>query len=273
MHTMDNRPMNGRKRRPWLNGGLAAVALAVLALSAATHGQEQDAAGIDDTRAALEQWVETRRIISKEKRDWALGKEVLNDRIEIVETEVKSLRDKINTAEQSIAEAEGKRAALEQDNNKLKQASSSLGSTILALEKRTKELLPRLPEPVRLRVKPLSQRIPENPQETKQSLAERFQNVVGVLNEVNKFNSQITINTEIRELPNGTSSEVTTLYVGLGHAYYANANATLAGIGTATASGWVWTPANEHAEKIAKAIAIWNNDEIAEYVQLSVEVE
>ena len=38
--------------------------------------------GLDFTRSKLEQWVETRRTLSKEKEDWRIGRELLNGRIE-----------------------------------------------------------------------------------------------------------------------------------------------------------------------------------------------
>jgi len=110
---------------------------------------------------------------------------------------------------------------------------------------RTKRLLERLPDPVRERVKPLSQRFPEDPADTKLSLGERFQNVIGVLNEVNKFNGEVSVTSEVRALANGSSAEVTALYLGIGQAYYVNASGDAAGIGTASADGWVWTPADE----------------------------
>ena len=47
---------------------------------------------VGDTRKALEKWVETRRLIAEEKRDWALGREMLQQRIELVQREIESDR-------------------------------------------------------------------------------------------------------------------------------------------------------------------------------------
>ncbi len=228
---------------------------------------------VEDTRAAIEKWVETRKIISKENRDWTLGREVLNERIGLVEREVKSVRDKIREAEASIAEADKKRAELAAANDRLKSASAALGRTVVSLEQRTRTLLKRLPEPIRERVKPLSQRFPEDPNDTRLSLSERFQNIVGILNEVNKFNREITVTPEVRRLDGGQSAEVTTVYVGIGQAYYASADGRMAGVGTATEDGWLWKPANEAAPEIARVIAILKNEEVASFVRLPIETE
>lgn len=228
---------------------------------------------IDETRTALEKWVETRRIISQEKRDMVLAREMLNERIELVEREIESLGGKIKDAEDSIAEADKKRQELIVENDKFKQASASLGGTLEALEGRTRQLVQRLPDPIRDRIKPLTQRLPDGDGQTKLSTAERFQNVVGILNEVDKFNREITAASEVRSLSDGSSVEVTALYVGLGQGYYANASGTLAGVGKATESGWQWQEANEVAVQISEAIAILKNEKAASFVQMPVDIQ
>ncbi|MCA9416889.1 MAG: DUF3450 family protein [Candidatus Omnitrophica bacterium] len=234
---------------------------------------EESAPIVEETRAALEKWVETQRVISKEKKDLALAKEMLNERIELVKREIDSLHGKISEAEESIAEADKKRAELIEENEKLKDAAGSLEQVLVSLETRTKKLLKRTPEPLRERLKPLSQRLPENSGETELSMSERFQNVVGILNEVNKANREITVTSEVRTLEDGASAEVTALYLGIGQGYYTGANGKIAGVGTSTEEGWVWKSANEEAESIAKAIAILKNEEVASFVRLPLEIE
>jgi hypothetical protein len=159
-----------------------------------------------------------------------------------------------------------------QDNQKLKDASASLIGALESLEERTKELLKRLPDPVCQRVKPLRQRLPEKSAETKLSVSERFQNVVGILNEVDKFNREITLTSEVRTLPDGPSVEVVAVYIGIGQAFYASADGTVAGIGTAQKDGWVWKPDNTAGPRIAEAIAILKNEKVAKFVQLPIEI-
>ena len=232
-----------------------------------------DSINIEDTRTALEKWVETQRIISQEKRDLVLAREMLTERIELVGREIKSLENKIHETQESIAEADKKRAEMMEDNEKLKKASNALSRILVSLEDRTKQLLKRLPEPIRERVKPLSQRLPENTEECKLSTAERFQNVVGILNEVDKFNHEITITSEVQTLEDGSSVEVTALYIGIGQGYYASANGSVAGIGTATKNGWVWQQTNNAAKQITEIIAILKNERETSFVQLPITIE
>jgi hypothetical protein len=242
-------------------------------LAACMASAEEAGSSVDGVRAALEKWVECRKVISQEQRDWSLGEEMLNERIELVRQEIDSLNEKIAEAEKSISEADKKRVDLVEKNEKLKEASTALSDTVLDLEQVLQNLLARLPDPLRERVKPLSQRIPEEPAETKLSLAERFQNIIGILNEIGKFNREITLTSEVRSFPDGSSAEVTAVYVGLGQAYYASSDGKLAGAGTASETSWVWTPANDAAGAIMNVISILKNEQVAGFVQLPVELD
>lgn len=228
---------------------------------------------VDSTRAAMERWVETRSVIGKEKRDWQLGREMLNDRITLVQREIEAGKGRILDTGKSTAEADKKKAELVAENQRLVEASAGLGADIVALESRTLALCKRLPEPLRERIKMLSQRIPESGAATKLGLGERFLNVVGVLNEVNKFQREVTVTSEVRALGDGTTAEVTAVYVGIGQGYYTTANGKAAGTGTATASGWQWTPANAAAPQIAKVVAILKNEHPAQFVPVPVKVQ
>lgn len=268
----DRRAVRGAGRRR--TRGAAALLCCALLVCWTPAGRAADAAAeIAAARTVLEQWIETQRVISKEKRDLALAREMLRERIALVEREVEALRGKIGEAEKSLAEAEKRRADMAGENEQLRAASTALEGTLLGLEERTRKLLPRLPDPVRERVKPLSRRLPEDPASTRLSLAERFQNVVGILNEVNKAGREIHVTSEVRELPDGSSAEVTALYLGIGQGYYVSAGGILAGVGTASPQGWAWKPADHAAAQIAQAIAILKNEQVAAYVRLPLELD
>ncbi len=235
-------------------------------------GDTSDAV-IENTRQTLGKWVETERLLSKEKQDLALSKEMLRERIELVHREINTLKEKINETRESIAQTDEKRQGLLEENEKLKSDSASLVNILITLERRVKNLLVRLPKPLQDRVKPLSQRLPEKPEENKQSISERFQNVVGILNEVDKFNRDISVTSEVLTLADGTAAEVTVLYLGISQAYYTGGHGSIGGIGIPSDAGWTWKPANEAAPRIRQAIAILKNEEVASFVQLPVEIQ
>ncbi|MGA0286919.1 MAG: DUF3450 family protein [Phycisphaerales bacterium] len=254
------------------------VAAAALLSAPASAGRADDPPvrerpSLESVRDVLRRYVETRRIISKERLEAARAKEALASRIALVEEEIGAFRERIAETEASLATAEARRGELVAENEALKAAGSSLEGTIETLEARTKALLPRLPEPIRDRVKPISQRIPEDPESTSLSLGDRFLNVVGVLNEINKFNGEITMASEVRPLADGSSVAVTAFYLGIGQGYYVNDDATVAGTGTATDGKWVWTPDDAAAPSIARALAILNNEQPAAFVRVPMRID
>lgn len=247
------------------------VAVAIPSLAMGETSTESDA--IDSTRSTLAKWVETRQIVSEEKRDWELGKEVLEQRIALLEGEVAALQEKISVARGGIEEADLEQRERIAQNRGLRQASATLEEVIGAVEAKTRALLVSLPEPLARRVEPLSRKLPEDPAKTELSLGERFQNALGILNEINKFNREIVVTREIRELPGGSTAEVQTIYLGLGQAYYVTPNGDAAGTGRPGPGGWSWSASNEMAQEIARAIAILQNEDVPAYVPLPVQVQ
>jgi hypothetical protein len=259
--------------------GASALALVTFGFGVSGFG---GAASADDTRATgeriesmrdtLDRWVETRRIISEEQRDWALGKELLESRLDILKRDIDGVKAKIADAEKSIGEADRKRADLVAQNDALKATSGELAKLAADFETKTKDLVRRLPDPIKEKVRPLSQRLPEDPAASSLSLSVRFQNVVGILNEVNKFSREITVTSEVRKLSDGTSAEVTAVYLGIAQGYYIGAGGKIAGFGTATPEGWTWTAANDAAPAIGKVVAILKNEAPAEFVKVPLKL-
>lgn len=221
-------------------------------------------------RDLLEKWMDAKKLISKEKQDWRVSRQLLKERIELLGMEIEALRKKTDQTEQDIGEGDKKLADLQAENEELKNATAGLKDTIGAFEKRLLALLDRVPVPISDRVKPLSQRIPKDPETTKMSLSERFQNVIGILNEMNKFHREITVASEVREMPDGSKAEVSVMYLGLGQAYYCNAGG-IGGIGRMGPGGWTWIHSNDIAQAVADAIAVYRNEKAAAYTPLPLD--
>lgn len=249
-----------------------AIAGASTLVAAALPTQDQPAS-VDDSRALLDKWVETRRLIREEERTWTLGREMLDERIGVVTREIESVREGIAAAEASIAEADVQRLALVEENEALMATSAELTRIVGELEVAMKALLARLPAPLVEGVRARSQMLPDDPAATKLSLSERFGTIVVLLNEIDKFNRQVTLTSELRTLADGTTAEVTAIYLGLGQAYYATTAGTQAGVGLPTANGWTWIPNDAIAPAVARAIAIQKGEDVAAFVRLPVRVE
>lgn len=275
--------MNIRKRmqvRKWPEALVLCSAGAMLMASAPQEtaapaqgaSQASSEATLDEARLTMGKWIETQQIISRERNDWQQGKEILVSRIDLVKKEVASLEEKIKAAQSSVEESNRKRDELLAEQSRLVAAGDQLTAAITLLEGEVRKLHRLLPGPIQERVQPLFQRIPENAASTKVSTAERFQNVLGVLNEVTKANNEITITYEVRNLTDGKPAEVRVMYVGLAQAYYVSAGGD-GGIGRPGPEGWVWEPSKDIAGEVLLALEIVEGKHTAAFVPLPVKLQ
>lgn len=242
-----------------------ALALALLLWCFRTSAAEPV---LSEARTALEKWVETRQLISRTKTDWQTDKETLEQTAQLLERELSLLEEQSAKLGTNTVQVEAERAQAEA---LLKSSSESLDrakQTAAQLEKQVNSLLPRLPLPLREVLKPLLNRMPSDPASTKLAPTERMQIVVGVLNEIDKFNNAISVFNEKRKNAKGEEVAVETLYVGLGSAYFVTDAADFAGAGTVGANGWEWTPAPEIASSVKEVIRIYRNERPAHFVAL-----
>lgn len=261
--------------------GVAVLFAAILGGSVLAQGegdakptQAGAAADTDSTRALLEKWVEARRLVSRTHSDWRVEKEALTERIAVVQKQIETVRQRITETEASLAAADEQKAALAKQREEQTSIAARLETVLTGLETRTRELLPRLPEPLREKLAPLTQQFAaEGESRTKLSLGARFGNVLAVLGLVQKWNREVHVTNEVRTLPDGQKAEVACLYLGLAQGYYVTPKGDAAGVGTAKPEGFVWTPRNEAAAAIAAAIAVYQSKLPAGFVSLPVELQ
>lgn len=241
--------------------------LLAMAIAIPSFGQTETAGQVDGVRVSLEKIMESRKVLSKEKKDWILGKDMLESQIDVLKKEVETLQARIADADKSVLEAKSKFEELVSDRDRLRSASDRAKSRLVVIEKSVHGLLPQLPDPLKEEVKVMAQRIPAPGTETRLTVAERYQAVVYVLNKINKFNREVSSKPELREIAPGVMAEVTALYFGLGQAYYATTKGDAAGVGRPSPTGWIWEPINNYGKSVARMVAVLRNDEPAAFIQ------
>src|SRR5262245_46362432 len=217
--------MNLSTRFVYAGVPVLAVAAALLAAEGKPEQQAPDAA-----RDLLSKWVQTQQIIAKEQKDWEQAQEILKSRIDLLKTEIAQVRSKRDEIQTASKETGTKSSEMSAEETELKSAGRQLAGIVKDLESDVRHIHESLPDPARVRVAPLYARMPVDPDTTNISLAERFQNVVGIFNELGKINGEITLANEVRTLGDGKPSEVQVVYLGLGQAYYVSSGGE-AGIG------------------------------------------
>jgi hypothetical protein len=100
-----------------------------------------------------------------------------------------------------------------------------------------------------------------------------MQNLVGLINEVDRFNGAISVESEIRSNAAGLEVQVETLYLGLARGYFVGEEGRFAGVTVPTESGWEVTLRPELGPSIRRAIAMYRNQQPAALVGLPFEIQ
>lgn len=255
---------------------IALVVVAALPWSECAFGQDKDTTEAAEPPTAAEvqeklrQWVLTQRLISEERADWEAEKQTLADLNELREREVGQLDELIAAAGSRLTDAEERRGKMTAEEQKLRSQRAELEKSIAGLEAAARELLPRLPRPLREQLGETIERLQADPAAVEEiPLQNRFRDVLAVLVEAGGFQSRLTLDTELREFGEQTI-EVEVLYLGLANAYYTDRSGVHAGIGGPTVDGWVWTEQPDLAESIRQTIDIFQKRANPDLVELPI---
>ncbi|MGZ0656750.1 DUF3450 family protein [Coraliomargarita sp. W4R53] len=227
---------------------------------------------VTETRDVLDKWVETRQIISEEKADWKIEQSILGDTVTLLSNELERLQKSLDDLEASATAADEDRSQLAIEKEKLSEAAGVVEANIGALETQLKRIIKSLPEPLINKIKPLVRRLPDDSSDTKLSLGERVQNIVGILSQADKFNTTLTETSESREIADGKVVEVRTLYWGLAMAYYVDASAEYAGIGYPGADGWEWPQLEGKGLEIKRLLDVYEGAEDIQFVEVPARI-
>jgi hypothetical protein len=221
-----------------------------------------------ETRSTLEKWVETRQLISKTRADWQSDRETLEQTAALYERELAGIAEqmsKVITNNTQVTREMAEATALQEGS---REALSAARRVAADLETRIKSMAPRFPAPLQDIIEPLIVRMPSDPADTRMLSAERMQVLVGVLNEVDKFNNAVNLFNEKRQNAKGEEVAVQTVYIGLGAAYFVNEAGDFAGVGTPGTAGWEWSPRPEIAGTVQEVVRIYRNERTARFVTL-----
>ncbi len=229
---------------------------------------------LDTARATVKEWVATENAISAEAIAWDEKQNLLNDLIAVTRAEKNQLLASIEEIESTATAADSIRTELVHTQESLSKSQQLLNKFLKHMEPKLIGLKTSLPQPLIKKLEPFYQRIPEKPEITSLNTAERMQTVVSLLTAIQQFDQNITVTEELRELNDGSTGEVITLYLGLGSAYYKTRSGDDAGVGTPNANGWIWNAQPQLSERIAEAIAIAQNvSQEARFIQLPIQIQ
>ena len=224
-------------------------------------------------RETLAQWVQTRQLISKTRTDWEADREMLGQTKALFERELAAVAEQMGKLNTNSTVADTERRKAEAELTQHGEALDKAKALAADLEKEVRGILPLLPPPLKATAQPWVSRLPADSANTKASVLDRFQTLVGLLNEVDKFNNAITVANDKQPNAKGDQVSVDVIYLGLGIAYFVDAAGEVAGLGSPGPAGWQWKLQPEIAPKVRDAIAIYRSQKAAEFLGLPAVIQ
>jgi hypothetical protein len=206
-----------------------------------------------DVRSITREWVNVEQAISREAGEAERTHILTTDRIAVLEAETNLLRAERSGNTDRGTRDERERIALVRQETEGAAQHTQLMAFLLSAETQVKNMRARLPRTLGENLAHLYQRLPEEADSTHRGIAERLQTITGILTNIQAFNDSISVTVEVKAINHHPAGEVTTLYLGLGQAYYLSASD--AGYGYPGAQGWTWTSQPGLKASIARAIA------------------
>ncbi|MCH2156461.1 MAG: DUF3450 domain-containing protein [Opitutales bacterium] len=226
---------------------------------------------IDDTRSALSELVQTKKDIAESKSAWESDKQILQATITSLQDELTLLEERIEAAEKERAESDDVRSQLNIRKDELKTQLDSFSGVATSFEQKVRDLIPYLPEPLQRATEKLSDKLPVDGK-TALDAPRRFLLVLGILQEVDKFQTSVQTHKQLLSIDGAEPKEYSVLYYGLAKAFFVDESLTSAGYGVPSAEGWVWTSENGLAIEIDDAVQIAERKKLAEFIYLPISV-
>src|SRR5688572_10727472 len=120
-----------------------------------TSGGAEEPSPLTRTRTTLEEWVETRQLISRTRSDWQTDKEMLEQTVLLHERELKSIEEQMSKVSTNSTQVDKELAQAEAS---LKSSSAGLDRSkqfAAEFETRIAKVVPQLPAPLQDILKPL----------------------------------------------------------------------------------------------------------------------
>ncbi len=150
----------------------------------------------------------------------------------------------------------------------MREANAIVNDAMPAFEDRMREIAEYFPPPLRSKVSRVLGQLGRSRQ-----ASERMAVLAGIMNEVDQFNSEFTMDTDEVRSESGDALLVDVLYIGMAIGYYADRDGTIGGVLRPAAGGWERDQQNDLAPAIRRAMDYYSgNIRPANLVNLPFEI-
>ncbi|RYD61980.1 MAG: DUF3450 family protein [Verrucomicrobiaceae bacterium] len=232
------------------------------------------ASGTNELRGSVREWIETMQKIQAEEDAWEKDNDVLKGYKEGLEKEIEDLKEQIERAK--VRKEGGDKQSLDKlsERDRLAAAQEELTKQVRVLEQGLGDRLPIFPHPLRQEAKvaaaieTLQKSLQLPPEKQNEDVSKRLFNAIELLAEVEKFQQQIHLHSELRKDSQGREFKMQVVYFGLAMAYGVNEDGSFAVAGRPEKDGWKFTERPDLAAQIQQLVVSASSEKDATFTQL-----
>ena len=225
-------------------------------------------AQVKETHKIVEQWVQTKLLISEESTKWQSEKAALTDLKDALTREVEELDKSLETFQNEETTIEEERSKLSARKEKAEDSTRKLFEELEELRAEIDSIFKTLPAPLSEKLAPFREKLGEPGEEPDLPLRKRLEIAVSILQSVHLFNRSVTMERIEFTLEDDKSREFLVLYFGLGAAYFVNESGTIAGYGQPGTGGWNWTRDDSLASEVSAGVDLMKNRALPRFLEL-----
>lgn len=232
------------------------------------------AAGPDELRKSVREWIETMREIQKEEDTWETDHEVLKGYKEGLEKEIEDLKEQIERAR--TRKEGGDKQSLDKvaERERYVAAQDELARQVRVLEEGLSASLPLFPVSLRQQAKvaqgieALQRGLQLSGDKQAEDVSKRLFNAVELLAEVEKFQQGVHLQAELHKDNQGREFKMQVVYFGLAAAYAVNEDGSFALVGHPEKDGWKFEERTGIASQIQALVTSATSEKDATFTQL-----
>ncbi|MAN36644.1 MAG: hypothetical protein CMI21_03325 [Opitutae bacterium] len=225
-------------------------------------------AQVKETHKIVEQWVQTKLLISEESTKWQSEKAALTDLKDALTREVEELDKSLETFQNEETTIEEERSKLTARKEEAEDSTRKLFEELEELRAEIDSIFKTLPAPLSEKLAPFREKLGEPGEEPDLPLRKRLEIAVSILQSVHLFNRSVTMERIEFTLEDDKSREFLVLYFGLGAAYFVNESGTIAGYGQPGTGGWNWTRDDSLASEVSAGVDLIKNRALPRFLEL-----
>ena len=225
-------------------------------------------AQVKETHKIVEEWVQTKLLISEESTKWQSEKAALTDLEDALTREVEELDKSLKTFQNEETTIEEERSKLTARKEEAEDSTRKLFEELEDLRAEIDSIMQILPAPLSEKLAPFREKLGEPGEEPDLPLRKRLEIAVSILQSVHLFNRSVTMERIEFTLEDDKSREFLVLYFGLGAAYFVNESGTIAGYGEPGTDGWEWTRDDSLASEVSAGVDLMKNRALPRFLEL-----